>query len=123
MAENTFGANLGGNFPVIDHWDPNEKYAVSVRSHSLANPANWQNAVLADLTEVRDGVKQNLEGYPAGSSRKVNISAGQIQTVYLVQVVTEGEIAAQNATGALANIRSQTGNVRVILSTMKNWRR
>jgi len=123
MAENTFGANLGGNFPVIDHWDPEGRHAVSVRSHSLANPANWQNSVLADITEVRDGVKQRLEGNSAGSGTKVNIPAGQIQTIYLVEVVTETEIAAQNATGALANIRNQAGNVRVILAPMKNWRR
>ena len=123
MVEDTFGANLGGNFPVVDHWDPYEKYVVSVRSHALTASGAWESAVLDDIAELKGGIREPLSGFPAGSRQRLTIDPSEIRNAYLVQVVTEGELASQDTSRALAAIRSQAGSIRVILTTMKNWRK
>ncbi len=124
MAETTFGVNLGGNFPVIDHWDPDSGMAISVRSHSLANPANWEQTVLNDMDELRDGIKRPLQGHPAGNPAvRVNVNPGEVNSTYLVEIVTEGELENQRATGALARIQAQARNIRVLVVTWKGFKR
>jgi hypothetical protein len=123
MSENVFGVNLGGNFPVIDHFERNESYVISMRSHLSSVPGGWERAVLKDIQQVKEGTKKVLSGYPEGGKERISINPSEMRTIYLVEVMAEGEMAAPETSRALATIRSQIGNIRMILAPMRNWKR
>ena len=112
--EQTLGANLPGNFPVIDVFDATSGTATSIKSIDLG-AATYQN--VGALTSKLNGYVDSVAGFNGASWAGTDINAAQITTRQLQLAIPEGGAsAAQQAAINAAAARAQSMGVNFIVT-------
>ena len=127
LIEETYGANLAGNFPRIDDWRPNIGLATSVRSHNLQSVEAYITAIEADAGRLVDIEKMQLAGYTSDANGHFlrEILPGEIRQKALVVAIPEAEVSLlQNPQVRVALQRiSETSRAIIRLVPVKGWKR
>jgi hypothetical protein len=108
------GANLPGNFPVIDQFDFASGTATSIKSIDLT-AASYQNT--ATLASRLNGYVDSVAGFNGNTWAGVNIDASQITGRQLQLAIQPGSAsAAQQAVINAAATRAQGMGVNFIVT-------
>jgi hypothetical protein len=118
----------GGRFSVDGRrifYDASDFRRSGFHGYDLASQENTQlltNMPRAEAPSLSPDGKHLAFVVYSTDRKKSHIHTAQLDGTKMVQV-TEGELANQKATGAIARVRAQAGNLRVIVATLRGFKR
>jgi filamentous hemagglutinin len=114
--EQTLGANLPQNFPVIDKFNWDTGVATSIKSIDLTAPS-YQN--MSTLSSTLNGYVNSVAGFSGQNWAGISINANQITGLQLQLAIPEGTAsAAQQAMINATATRAQGLGVGFIVTPM-----